>query len=625
VTGLGRGLGRRWSGKVLMVRSFPEILRAVLRAKLRAAPRMALRVMTVGVMTAAAIAWPSVASWPGDGGEQPNALEVSQALAQGDAFMAAKAYDKALDAYHRADKLSRHTCAICLLRIVNIERRAGDLDGALETAKKAIAAAGTNKVLAAQSHLVRGTLLGTMAHKPNDKKLKEAEEEFRAALALDPVQSIGHLDLGVALLRQERDAEGIAELNLYIAAPGNSARTVREARAMVANPIRAREPFAPDFAFTSLEGGQVSNATLRGKVVLLDFWATWCPPCRESVPTIQGLHKKYADKAFEIVGVSADDDEDTLKTFVERNRMNWTEYLDASGSVGGSFDVESYPTYIVMDKEGVVRYRQSGFGPTVGSELEDTINKALKKPYMATASNAPTVSAAAPAATAAAVIVPTAAAPAKVTTVTVAAPPNVGQSASGAGAPAVAKSDAAPVYHNGALGFSYPYPKGWTVASAEMLSSANASIKQTNSAAKGNDPGQAPMSMAARLPEVIFYAYGGDGKNAASFHAVPSVRITSLESFGAMLTPEVMKSNAGALEKKGAKVISGPAKFAIGDQSLYRMDLEDTHEGQTWVSVIQTVAYDHVLTIEVLAGSPAQLELLVSTVKYSVFADADKK
>ncbi len=615
-----------------MVRSLPEILRGVLRARAKAVPRIALRGMALGMMMVAAFAWPSVASWQGDGGEQPNALEVSQALAQGDAFMAVKAYDKALDAYHRADKLSRHTCAVCLLRIVNIERRAGDLDGALDTAKKAIAAAGTNKVLAAQAHLVRGTLLGTMAHKPGDKKLKEAEEEFRAALALDPVQSIGHLDLGVALLRQERDAEGIAELNLYIAAPGNSARTVREARAMVASPIRAREPFAPDFAFMSLEGGQVSNATLRGKVVLLDFWATWCPPCRESVPTIQGLHKKYADKAFEIVGVSADDDEDTLKTFVERNRMNWTEYLDASGSVGGSFDVESYPTYIVMDKEGVVRYRQSGFGPTVGGELEDTINKALKKPYVATAASAaPVVSAAVTPATVTAAT-PVAAAPAKVTAIAVAVAPAGGQSASGAATPAVPISDsagktadAAGVYHNGALGFSYPYPKGWTVASAEVLNNANASIKQTNSAAKGNDPGQPAMSMAARLPEVIFYAYGGDGKNAGSFHAVPSVRITSLESFGAMLTPEVMKSNAGALEKKGAKVISGPTKFAIGDQSLYRMDLEDTHEGQTWVSVIQTVAYDHVLTIEVLAGSPAQLELLVSTVKYSVFADADKK
>jgi len=55
------------------------------------------------------------------------------------------------------------------------------------------------------------------------------------------------------------------------------------------------------------------------------------------------------------------------------------------------------------------------------------------------------------------------------------------------------------------------------------------------------------------------------------------------------------------------------------------MDFEDPREGQSWVSIIQTVVYDHVLTIEILAGSPAQLELLVATVKYSVFADADKK
>jgi hypothetical protein len=75
----------------------------------------------------------------------------------------------------------------------------------------------------------------------------------------------------------------------------------------------------------------------------------------------------------------------------------------------------------------------------------------------------------------------------------------------------------------------------------------------------------------------------------------------------------------------GMKTIRDPEKFAVGDQDLYRIDFEDPREGQSWVSIIQTVVYDHVLTIEILAGSPAQLELLVATVKYSVFADADKK
>ena len=212
--------------------------------------------------------------------------------------------------------------------------------------------------------------------------MREAEEEYRTALALAPELSITHRNLGIALIKQERDAEGIAELNLFIAAPGNSTKFIEEARAIVANPIRAREPFAPDFAFTSLEGARISNAALQGKVVLLDFWATWCPPCRQSVPVIAGLRKKYADKPFEILGISADPDERTLRTFVEINHMNWTEYLDLSEAVSSAFNVDSYPTYIVVDKEGVVRYRQSGFGPEVEGALEDVINKALKKPYM---------------------------------------------------------------------------------------------------------------------------------------------------------------------------------------------------------------------------------------------------
>jgi hypothetical protein len=155
-----------------------------------------------------------------------------------------------------------------------------------------------------------------------------------------------------------------------------------------------------------------------------------------------------------------------------------------------------------------------------------------------------------------------------------------------------------------------------------MIRSANASMKEMDAAApSGNAKSAQPPS---KLSELLFYAYGAS-KNDGSFRAVPSVRITAFESFGAMLTPEVMKRDAGARESSGMKTIRAPEKFSVGDQDLYRMDFEDTREGETWVSLIQTVVYDHVLTIEILAGSPMQLDLLVSTVKYSVFADADKR
>jgi cytochrome c biogenesis protein CcmG/thiol:disulfide interchange protein DsbE len=555
-------------------------------------------------------------------GQDSGSLEVSQALAQGDQFLSVKEYEKALAAYQHADKLSHHTCAVCYLRIVSILRKAGDFDDALDMAKKAVAAAGDNKVVAAQAHLVRGSLFVSMANKPNDKKLREAEDEFRQALALQPTLSLAHRNLGIALIKQNRDTDGIAELNLFVAAPGNSEKNIAEARGFIANPERAREPFAPPFAFTSLEGGNVSSEALRGKVLLIDFWATWCPPCRESVPVIRDLHKKYADKAFELVGVSADGDEQTLKSFVTSNRMNWTEYLDLSGSIGESFEIDGYPTYVVVDKQGVIRYKQSGFGPSVAAELDDAINKALKKPYVAAAG---TVSAAP---------VPASAAPSSATSSS-AVPATQGNAGSASPSPApqaIASPTSAPArdfsatsgdtYHNGSLGFSYPYPRGWTVATPDMIRSANASMQQMNAASQQSK--QTPGHASAGISELIFYAYGA-AKNDNSFRAVPSVRITSLESFGAMLTPEVMKREGGSRENLGMKSIRGPEKFSVGDQDLYRMDFEDPREGQTWVSLIETVVYDHVLTIEILAGTPVQLELLVSTVKYSVFADADKK
>ena len=123
----------------------------------------------------------------------------------------------------------------------------------------------------------------------------------------------------------------------------------------------------------------MNNATLRGKVVLLDFWGTWCPPCRESVPTIKNVKKKFAGKGFELVGISSDDDEDVWRTFVESKQMDWHEYIDLSGDVLQAFNIDSFPTYVVVDKDGVIRYRQSGYGDTTEGELEDAISKALKR------------------------------------------------------------------------------------------------------------------------------------------------------------------------------------------------------------------------------------------------------
>ena len=389
---------------------------------------------------------------------QPQAPDpLAKAISQGDLFQSKRKYELALDAYHKADKLSHHSSAAVYLKLAAVEVKMGDFTSALDDAKKAVKAAGDDTAKAVEAHLLRSALLTQMSGKPTDKKLREAEDELRQALVLDPAQPITHYNLGMVLLKQERDADGLAELNAFIASPRADAATVAEARRVIASPVRAREPFAPDFSLTTLEKENISNASLRGKVVLLDFWGTWCPPCRESVPILRNLNKKYTGKPFQLVGVSSDEDEDVWRTYIDAQHMNWSEYIDLSGDVQQAFKIQSFPTYIVLDKDGVVRYRQSGVGDSTQGDLEDAINKALKR------NSDPALLAAA----------------------TAAPPPAPAGSTGNSSAPGTAGNNdhramdprpgagTASVYHNEALGFSFEFPQGWIAAKTESLETLN--------------------------------------------------------------------------------------------------------------------------------------------------------
>jgi thiol-disulfide isomerase/thioredoxin len=527
---------------------------------------------------------------------------VAQALAQGDALQKRRSFDEALEAYRKADKLSHHASAPAYLSMALIERKLGSLDLALDDAKHALKAAGDNKLFAVQAYLFRATLLMQMSSKSSDKKLKEAEEDVRQALALKPDYALSRFSLGLVLLHQERDEEGVAELKSFVALPNAPAANVAEARKYIAAPVRAREPFAPDFAFTTLERENVTSAGLRGKVVLLDFWGTWCPPCRESVPMLRDLNKKYAGKAFQLVGISSDQDEDAWRSFIQKQRMDWLEYIDLSGSVQESFNVDSYPTYVVLDKDGIVRFRQSGLSNETGGDLESVINKALKRPpdpaLVAAAATAPATSAAPAAAPG-----PSGGAPGVNAGSAPAAPPE------GVDLWRVSGN----VYENGELGMSFEFPKGWVTATAE-------SIRDVNQRGQALAAQRSTSGVKVRVPKAIFYA-APRGTGDALRMALPSLRINVTEGGGGRLTLDYFDRMTQSMAQPGVKLVAAPSEFQVRNHHFMRADLEHSGSSHFYRAFILTQAVDYMVTIEVIAASQDELQRILSSLQSMSFRE----
>lgn len=109
--------------------------------------------------------------------------------------------------------------------------------------------------------------------------------------------------------------------------------------------------------FTAVDGREVDLASLKGKVVLVDFWATWCGPCVAELPNIKAVYDKLHAKGFDIVGISFDDDKEKLTSFVRKEKLPWPQYFEAGGDnkFGAEFNVTTIPTMWLVDKQGVLR------------------------------------------------------------------------------------------------------------------------------------------------------------------------------------------------------------------------------------------------------------------------------
>ncbi|MHC4325873.1 MAG: HEAT repeat domain-containing protein, partial [Planctomycetota bacterium] len=132
---------------------------------------------------------------------------------------------------------------------------------------------------------------------------------------------------------------------------------------------------APPFTLKDLNGKQVSLSDFKGKVVLLDFWATWCGPCRRVIPHLEALHKKYKEQGLVIIGMNNERNHDKVRAFA-KEQMSYIVLLDADEQFK-AYGIRGIPAAFYIDREGRIRYREVGYGPGAEIEVERKVNELL--------------------------------------------------------------------------------------------------------------------------------------------------------------------------------------------------------------------------------------------------------
>lgn len=144
---------------------------------------------------------------------------------------------------------------------------------------------------------------------------------------------------------------------------------------------------APEYRATTLEGDSVTLAGLRGKVVLLNVWATWCHPCRDEVPFLQDVHERYATRGLELVGVSVDaaGEEATIRDFARRYGMSYPIWRDPGERVSSTFLIIGVPASFLVARDGTLLWRKTGPVSESDTVFTRMLEQALAAPAPAAA------------------------------------------------------------------------------------------------------------------------------------------------------------------------------------------------------------------------------------------------
>ncbi|MGH9528945.1 MAG: redoxin domain-containing protein [Terriglobales bacterium] len=268
----------------------------------------------------------------------------------------------ALDYFKKADKQDGGHCVACQDNMIENGIQIQDWKTAELGATERIAEAHDSQALAIAHYELGLVRMREGMTKHKDELFGQAHDEFAKALAAVPSFPGAIYGDGIALghLKQDDAAKARFEQFIKLRPEGDTDR--QRALRYASDPELIRARMAPAFAITTSDDRHISLDDLKGKVVLLDFWATWCPSCREAVPHIRKIAKTFEGQPFVVISISLDSDEEKWKDFVTKNEMTWIQYRDGDfpGHVAALFAVHAIPQTFTIDANGVLQDQHTG-------------------------------------------------------------------------------------------------------------------------------------------------------------------------------------------------------------------------------------------------------------------------
>jgi thiol-disulfide isomerase/thioredoxin len=222
---------------------------------------------------------------------------------------------------------------------------------------------------------------------PKTNLLRRLTFDLRKPLEKRGQQDVKSAQITIDYADVSTDAPAALKAEAFAWVPPKGARDVSSMAGAIAggdssdesSPAMALEgKAAPDFKLTSLDGKPVSMADLKDSVVVLDFWATWCGPCRMSLPGLQKVYEAGKDNGLHVYAIDLREDQDDVKAFVKETKLSVPVLMDTDGKVAEKYLVQGIPQTVVIGKDGVVKKVFIGAGPDTHEKLKQAVDDAGK-------------------------------------------------------------------------------------------------------------------------------------------------------------------------------------------------------------------------------------------------------